>query len=251
MINQADLPQQTMPHHIAIIMDGNGRWAQQRRRPRTMGHKVGIEAVQAVVRAARELELNSLTLYAFSTENWQRPPLEIQTLMSLLNSYLKSELTTMVKNNVRLRCIGQPEKLPHDVRTTLNKAILDTNTNTGLNLNLALSYGSRNEIIRSTQKIAQQCIEGVIKPEDITEHLFNSYLDTGSQPEVDLLIRTGGESRLSNFLLWQASYAEIYITDTLWPDFRKQDLILSIHNFQQRQRRFGKTSDQIQNTKIV
>lgn len=234
-----------LPQHIAIIMDGNGRWAQDRGMPRAMGHKVGVESVQKIVKAARELGIVSLTLYAFSTENWKRPPLEVQALMGLLKSYLQSELATMVENNVRLRCIGQKEKLPNEVQKILDQVINKTAGNTGLSLNLALSYGGRNEIVRATQKLAEKCIEGTLKPADITEESFTGHLDTAGQPDLDLLIRTGGESRLSNFLLWQASYAEIYITDTLWPDFRKADLFKTIYDFQQRQRRFGKTGNQI------
>lgn len=234
-----------LPKHIAIIMDGNGRWAENRGMPRAMGHKVGVESVQEVVKAARELGIASLTLYAFSTENWQRPTVEVQALMGLLKSYLQSELTTMVENNVRLRCIGQKQKLPNEVREILDQVINETADNTGLSLNLALSYGGRNEIVRTTQILAQQCVEGVLKPDGITEDIFADHLDTSGQPDLDLLIRTGGESRLSNFLLWQASYAEIYITDTLWPDFRKAGLTRAVYDFQCRQRRFGKTGNQV------
>ena len=240
-----ELDLNNLPKHIAIIMDGNGRWAQSRGLPRIMGHKVGVESVQEIVTTARELGINSLTLYAFSTENWKRPEFEVQALMGLLKSYLQSELKTMLKNNVSLRCLGQKEKLPPEVRQILDHAIKKTARNNGLILNLALSYGGRGEIVRAAQKIAQQCARGALAPADITEDLFAKHLYSAGQPDPDLLIRTGGESRLSNFLLWQVSYAEIYISEILWPDFRKNDLLQAIHDFQCRQRRFGKTGEQI------
>jgi len=240
-----NLDHNNLPKHVAIIMDGNGRWAQSRGLPRIMGHKVGVESVQEIVRTARELGIGSLTLYAFSTENWKRPRFEVQALMGLLKSYLESELATMVKNNVSLRCIGQKEKLPPEVRKILDYVIKQTASNNGLILNLALSYGGRGEIVRAAQKIAHQCARGAFEASDITEELFAKHLYTAGQPDPDLLIRTGGESRLSNFLLWQVSYAEIYISEVLWPDFRKDDFLKAIHDFQLRQRRFGKTGDQV------
>ena len=234
-----------IPRHIAIIMDGNGRWAQKRGLLRLMGHTQGVKTLKEIVKAARELNIEVLTLYAFSSENWNRPEKEVAGLMSLLKKYLKSELADMQKNNISLRCMGRIEKLPNEARTTLEHSIASTATNTGLILNLALSYGGRDEIIRAARKLATLCQKGDFSPEDITEETFANYLYSAGLPEPDLLIRTGGESRLSNFLLWQASYAEIFITETHWPDFNKNDLISAISNFQQRQRRFGKTGEQV------
>ncbi|MFC1524611.1 polyprenyl diphosphate synthase, partial [Thermodesulfobacteriota bacterium] len=213
--------------------------------PRTMGHKAGVETVQKIVTAAAELNFEVLTVYAFSTENWKRPPLEVKTLMMLLKTYLLSELKNLVSNNVRLHCIGQTEMLPKEVRDILTQVIDDTAGNTGLILNLALSYGSRNEIIRAVGNIARQCLAGTLQPDDITEDILSTNLDTADLPDPDLLIRTGGESRLSNFLLWQASYAEILIYPKRWPDFGKKDLIEAIGEYQGRQRRFGKTGEQV------
>jgi len=233
-----------LPRHIAIIMDGNGRWAQQQGKPRIMGHKAGVESVQDIVRAARELGIGVLTLYAFSTENWKRPPLEVQALMGLLKSFLESELATMVHNNVSLRCIGQKDRIPPEVREVLERVIRETADNTGLILNLALSYGGRSEITQAVQAIAQKCMDGALNPEEIDQAFLEQHLYTAGLPDPDLLIRTGGETRLSNFLLWQASYAELYFTEILWPDFRKKDLLHAILDFQKRQRRFGKTGEQ-------
>ena len=245
----ADLDTDTLPKHIAIIMDGNGRWAQKRSLLRTMGHKVGVESVQNIVRASREIGNNVLTLYAFSTENWNRPALEVKSLMALLKTYLQKEINNLIQNNIRLQTIGQTEKLPKDVLKVLLDTIDKTSSNTGLVLNLALSYGSRNEISLAVKNICQKCLSGEIKIGDITETTINDHLSTQGLPDPDLIIRTGGESRLSNFLLWQASYSEIYITDTHWPDFRVQNLIDAIWEYQSRQRRFGRTGDQIDKSK--
>ena len=245
MISSLEFDPENIPVHVAIIMDGNGRWAQQRGMPRPMGHKVGVEAVQAMVRAAQDLGVRILTLYAFSTENWKRPPLEVQALMGLLKSFLESELATMVSNNVSLRCLGRKEQLPGSVRETLDRVIAETAANTGLILNLALSYGARVEIVDAVRAVASQCREGRLDPADISEELFAAHLYTAGLADPDLLIRTGGETRLSNFLLWQASYAELYFVDTLWPDFRKEGLIDAIRYYQGRQRRFGKTAEQL------
>ncbi len=238
-----------IPRHVAIIMDGNGRWAKKRNLPRIMGHKAGSESVKKIVTAARELDLEVLTLYAFSTENWKRPSLEVQGLMALLKAYLKSELNNMLKNNVSLRCLGDIDKLPADVRKTLDLVIRETSNmkegSAGLILNLALSYGSRAEIVRAARIMAEKCMAGQFAPEDFNEELFAAHLYTEGLPNPDLLIRTGGESRLSNFLLWQASYAEIYITETMWPDFNEESLIEAIRDYQSRERRFGKTGDQV------
>jgi undecaprenyl diphosphate synthase len=245
MTDTTELDPDNIPAHVAIIMDGNGRWAQNRNLPRSIGHKHGVESVQDIVRAAAELGVKILTLYAFSTENWNRPPLEVQALMGLLKKFLQSELKTITANNVSLRCLGEKERLPKEVRQVLDNAIAQTADNDGLILNLALSYGGRNEIVRAIRQIADECRQGRITPEEIDEALVSDHLYTAGQPDPDLLIRTGGESRLSNFLLWQLSYAEIYITDTLWPDFRKKDFITALTDFQKRQRRFGKTSKQV------
>ena len=231
-------------------MDGNGRWAKQRRLPRIMGHKAGTESVKDIVKAATELGLEVLTLYAFSTENWKRPPLEVQGLMALLKTYLRSELKDMLENNISLRCIGDMEKLPVDVQKILSGTIQETALMTGskpsLVLNLALSYGSRAEIVRAARIMAEKCRSGQFEPADFSEQLFASHLYTGGLPDPDLLIRTGGESRLSNFLLWQLSYAELYITETMWPDFKGKNLIEAISEYQRRERRFGQTSEQLQ-----
>jgi len=234
-----------IPNHIAIIMDGNGRWAKSRGLIRTMGHKVGVESVQNIVKACRQLGVKVLTLYAFSSENWQRPAPEVKTLMMLLKTYLQKEFTTLDKNNIRLVCIGQREKLPAEVLEILESTIAKTAANTAMVLNLALSYGSRHEIVRAVQSITSECMAGRLQSEQISEQTINDHLYTAGLPDPDLIIRTGGESRLSNFLLWQASYAEIYITETPWPNFRRDNLIAAIVNYQKRQRRFGKTGDQI------
>lgn len=234
-----------IPKHIAIIMDGNGRWAQQRGLPRAMGHKSGVTSVQDVVRHSAEIGVEVLTLYAFSTENWNRPALEVHALMGLLKNYLQSELDNLLKNNISLRCIGQIEKMPSEVSDILKKTIKMTANNRGLVLNLALSYGARSEIVTAVRNIAAACVAKKITVDDISEELIGNNLYTAGLPDPDLLIRTGGESRLSNFLLWQASYAEIYITETLWPDFREKGLVQAIDDYQKRQRRFGKTGEQV------
>jgi len=241
----SDLTDTALPRHIAIIMDGNGRWAEQRGKPRLVGHRAGVESVQEIVRAARELKIGVLTLYAFSTENWQRPPLEVQALMGLLKTFLESELATMVSNDVSLRCLGQKERMPAEVREVLDRVIKETADKNGLILNLALSYGGREEITQAARALARNCLDGGLDPEEISQETISRHLYTAGLPDPDLLIRTGGERRLSNFLLWQASYAELYFTETLWPDFRKPDLLDAIADFQNRQRRFGKTGGQV------
>jgi len=250
MLENQVLDPQRIPRHVAIIMDGNGRWAKQRNLPRIMGHKVGTESVKAIVRTARELNVEVLTLYAFSTENWKRPASEVKGLMTLLKTYLKSEVQNMLENNISLRCIGEMEKLPVDVQKILTRIIRETAPGTdvkpSLTLNLALSYGSRSEIVRAARTMAGKCVSGQFDPEDFTEQLFASHLYTGGLPDPDLLIRTGGEARLSNFLLWQLSYAELYITETMWPDFKGEKLIEAIIDYQGRERRFGQTSEQLQ-----
>jgi len=244
------LDPERIPRHVAIIMDGNGRWAKQRNLPRIMGHKAGSESVKNIVRSARELNLEVLTLYAFSTENWKRPSLEVQGLMTLLKTFLKSEQKNMLANNISLRCVGEIEMLPPDVQKILKEVIQNTARDAeekpGLILNLALSYGSRFEIVRAARIMAEKCVSGQFDADDFSEKLFASHLYTAGLPDPDLLIRTGGESRLSNFLLWQLSYAELYITETMWPDFNNERFIEALKDFQNRERRFGKTSEQLQ-----
>lgn len=235
-----------LPRHVAIIMDGNGRWARQQGKPRIMGHRAGVESVQEIVRTAREMGIGVLTLYAFSTENWQRPPVEVQALMGLLKSFLESELANLAQNNVSLRCSGQQERFPGEIQNLLQRVIRETADNSGLVLNLALSYGGRYEIIQAVQAMARECCQGLLRPEEINSDIFADHLYTRGLPDPDLLIRTGGEIRLSNFLLWQASYSELYFTETLWPDFRREGFLQAITDYQQRQRRFGKTGDQLE-----
>jgi undecaprenyl diphosphate synthase len=251
MHEKSVLDPQGLPRHVAIIMDGNGRWAKKRNLPRIMGHKAGSESVKNIVRTARELDLEVLTLYAFSTENWKRPSVEVQGLMTLLKTFLKSELQQMLDNNISLRSIGEIEMLPPDVQKILLEVIQETSPKVadekpGLILNLALSYGSRSEIVRAARIMAEKCVSGQFEPDDFSEKLFNSHLHTADLPDPDLLIRTGGESRLSNFLLWQLSYAELYFTETMWPDFDAEKFHETLRFFQNRERRFGKTSEQLQ-----
>jgi len=243
-----DIDPDNIPVHIAIIMDGNGRWAKRRGLMRLMGHRAGVESVKEVVEAASSAGVKVLTLYAFSTENWKRPQEEVNGLMELLRSFLQKELQNMLQNNIQLRCIGQKKKLPESCRLVLDKAIEETTANTGLILNLALSYGSRGEIVEAVRRLVTLCVEKKLSIEDITEETFADHLYTAGLPDPDLLIRTGGEYRLSNFLLWQLSYAELYVTDVSWPEFRADNLFAAIRSFQLRQRRFGRTGDQLENT---
>jgi undecaprenyl diphosphate synthase len=228
-----------LPSHIAIIMDGNGRWAKRRNLPRIMGHKEGAKSVRAVTEACAELGIKYLTLYAFSTENWKRQESEVNFLMRLLKDYLVKEKKTMMKNNVRLLAIGNISKLPSEVKKELAAAIKLTSKNTGLKLVLALNYGSRDEITMAAKNIAKKYSAGSIQFSRITENTITEHLYTKGIPDPDLMIRTSGEMRLSNFLLWQLSYAEFYVTDTLWPDFRKPQLIEALETFNKRERRFG------------
>ncbi len=234
-----------IPRHVAIIMDGNGRWAKNRHQPRLFGHKAGVESVRDVVEAARKIGVEILTLYAFSSENWKRPASEVNGLMSFLKTYVQTELSRMLENNIRLTCIGELARLPLEVRKVLELAQAETALNNKLVLNLALSYGSRSELTRAMRKIAAACAAGTLSVEEIDEELISAYLDTAGMVDPDLLIRTGGEARLSNFLLWQASYSEIYFTDVMWPDFRTDAFLKAIADFQQRERRFGRTSAQL------
>ncbi|OQX20492.1 MAG: isoprenyl transferase [Desulfobulbaceae bacterium A2] len=240
------LDPQALPCHVAIIMDGNGRWAEERHQPRLFGHRAGVTSVRAVVECARELGISHLTLYAFSTENWRRPLPEVGGLMALLGGFLESELATMLRNDVRLCCLGQKERLPDDVRRILEAAMERTSACQGLILNLALSYGSRGELVEAARSLAERCLAGALRPEAITEEALASSLYSGGQPDPDLLIRTGGEKRLSNFLLWQLSYAELYFTETKWPDFGREEFVAALRDFQLRQRRFGRTGAQLQ-----
>ena len=236
---------ESLPQHIAIIMDGNGRWAKKRSLNRIRGHREGTESVRDIVRACREIGIKVLTLYAFSTENWNRPPQEVAALMKLLKTFLKSELPEMMENGICLNAIGDIERFPDDVLDVLHEVTETTRKNQGMILNLALSYGGRHEIVRAAQHIAREVEDGRLQPEKITEELFSSYLYTHGMPDPDLLIRTSGEMRISNFLLWQIAYTEISVTETLWPEFRREELILILRDYQKRERRFGLTGDQI------
>lgn len=234
-----------LPRHVAIIMDGNGRWAKSRNRPRLYGHKVGADSVQDIVEVCREIGIEYLTLYAFSSENWRRPQSEVSGLMSILKKYLKSELSKMLKNDIRLISIGDRSQLPDSVRKTLESTIESSADNSKLVLNLALSYGGRDEIVRAFRTISEKCCDGRMAPDEITDQTVTDHLDTRELPDPDLLIRTGGEARLSNFLLWQLSYAEIYFTQTMWPDFRRDVFMKALADYQNRERRFGQTGEQV------
>ncbi|MDG1719626.1 MAG: isoprenyl transferase [Bacteroidia bacterium] len=236
---------ENLPKHIAIIMDGNGRWAKEKGKNRIFGHKNGVKSVREVSEACAELGVSFLTLYAFSSENWNRPKLEVAALMELLVRTIGNETKTLMKNNIRLVTIGSIETLPLRAQEQLNKVKLATKDNTRLTLTLALSYGGRTEILDACKKIATQVKKGEISAEDITELTINNHLYESIIPDPELMIRTSGEYRLSNFLLWQAAYTELYFTDELWPDFSKESLYKAIHSFQSRERRFGKTSEQL------
>jgi undecaprenyl diphosphate synthase len=229
-----------LPGHIAIIMDGNGRWARRRGLPRIAGHRAGVKTVKRIVEAAGELKLSYLTLFTFSTDNWKRPKEEVSAIMNLLYQTTKRELSELEKNNVKLIATGNIDELSSKRREILIKAIERTRDNTGLVLNLALNYSGRSEILEAVRKISQNISAGLLRPEDIDESLFSSYLHTRDLPDPDLLIRTSGEMRISNFMLWQTSYTELYVTDVLWPDFSVNDFYQAIWAFQNRQRRFGK-----------
>lgn len=230
-----------LPRHIAIIMDGNGRWAMDRGMARLQGHQAGVESIRDIVKAAGELGISYLTLYAFSSENWARPPEEVNFLMGLLSNYLDKELAELQKNNLRFHMIGRLQDLPVDVQTKILRNMKETEKNTGLSLTLALSYSSRLEIVDAVKKIAFKVARRELKPEEVTSEVISRHLYTAGIPDPDLLIRTSGEMRISNFLLWQLSYTEIYVTDKFWPDFRKSDLMAAIQAYQKRERRFGRT----------
>lgn len=234
-----------LPRHIAVIMDGNGRWAKRQGAARVFGHRNAIQAVRETTESCAEIGISHLTLYAFSTENWNRPKAEVNALMELLVSTIRKEVKTLQKNNVRLNHIGSLADLPGGCQEQLLEAIDQTKQNTGLTLTLALSYSGRWEILEATRKLMQAAQEGTLRPEALTQELFEQQLSTHDMPAPELLIRTSGEMRISNFLLWQLAYTELYITEVLWPDFRKEHLYEAIASYQQRERRFGKTSEQI------
>ena len=228
-----------IPKHVAMILDGNGRWAKKRGLPRSMGHKEGCVTVEKTVETAARLGIEYLTVYGFSTENWNRPDNEVNALMKLLESYLKNCIKTADKNNMRVRVIGEKSRLDDDIRAAIDELEEVSAANTGLNFTIALNYGSRDEMVRAMRHMAQDCKDGAFDPEEITEEKFASYLDTKDLPDPDLMIRTSGEQRLSNWMLWQLAYAEFYFTDVLWPDFDKEELIRAVEYYNTRDRRFG------------
>ncbi|MCY1720106.1 isoprenyl transferase [Prolixibacteraceae bacterium Z1-6] len=234
-----------IPEHVAIIMDGNGRWAARHGKARIIGHENGVESVRAVVEAAGEIGVKHLTLYAFSTENWDRPRPEVEALMGLLVHAIEAETTSLMKNNVRLSVIGDMDSMPEEVCEKLKGCMHHLQANTGLNLVLALSYSGQWEIVSAVKKMVNDVVNEKLLPENINTKLFKSYLSTTNMPDPELLIRTSGEFRVSNFLLWQIAYSELYFTEKLWPDFRKEDFFEAIFDYQNRERRFGKTSEQL------
>ncbi|MCB0461493.1 MAG: isoprenyl transferase [Flavobacteriaceae bacterium] len=245
MILKDQLNIENLPKHIAIIMDGNGRWAKQKGKLRVFGHENGTKSVREITEASAELGIENLTLYAFSTENWKRPKVEVQTLMRLLISSLKKEINTLQENNIKLNAIGNLEDLPKKVQRELMDVIEQTKNNSRMTLTLALSYGSRDELLNTIKQISTKVKNNIISPEKIDESVINEHLYTRNLPDVDLLIRTSGEQRISNFLLWQIAYAELFFTNILWPDFTKNNLYEAILCYQKRERRFGKTSEQL------
>ena len=245
MVNLEELDENKMPSHLAIIMDGNGRWAKKQGKLRVFGHENGVKTVRATVENCVKLKLKYLTLYTFSTENWKRPKIEIDTLMKLLVSSLKKELKTFSENNIRLNAIGDIESLPKKANKELKEVMEKTRENTGMTLTLALSYGAREELKSAVKQISAKVKNNIISIENIDETIINSHLYTHDLPDVDLLIRTSGEHRISNFLLWQIAYAELYFVEVFWPDFSSQHLAEAIKSYQNRERRFGKTSEQL------
>lgn len=234
-----------LPAHVAIIMDGNGRWAKARGLERGEGHREGVSSIRRVVEAASKISIPYLTLYAFSTENWSRPTDEVNGLMDLMVYAITRETDALKKNNVRIRCIGDMDRLPEHARGALEECIQDTKNGTGLTLILALSYSSKWEIVEATRRIVSEVMQGSLKENDITEELIDQHLTTRGIPDPDLLVRTGGEQRISNFLLWQCAYSEFYFTETYWPDFGEEDFFHAVIDYQGRERRFGKTSEQV------
>lgn len=245
MLVEKKLIKDKIPRHIAIIMDGNGRWAEKNGKERTFGHEHGVESVRSVVEGAGEIGVQYLTLYAFSTENWGRPKSEVDALMGLLVHSISNETDELMQKNVRLQVIGDVKSLPENVQDKLRWCIDKLKNNTGLTLVLALSYSSKWELTEAVRQIATEVRSGKLNPDDIDKELIDSYLDTAGMPDPELLIRTSGENRISNFLLWQIAYSELYFTPVLWPDFRKEDLFKAIYDFQRRERRFGKTKEQL------
>jgi len=239
-----ELDRTRLPRHVAVIMDGNGRWAERRGLSRLRGHRAGKESVREIVETSRELGIEYLSLYAFSTENWERPPREVDGLMALLRRYLASELGKMMKHQIRLLAIGSLNRLPPAVREALRATIAETRNNTGMTVQLAVSYGAREEITRAVRSIARRVQRGEIDPARITPGMIEEHLGTKGIPDPDLLIRTSGEMRVSNFFLWQIAYTEMYVTPTLWPDFRQREYEQALVHFQERQRRFGRTGSQ-------
>ncbi len=239
-----------LPKHIGMIMDGNGRWAKSRGLPRVAGHNEGVNSVQEIVEVCGELGIDYLTIYTFSEENWKRPSWEVASLMQLLVTTINKQIERLMKQNVRIRTIGHLNKLPEIARRAMQSAVKRTQNNTGLNLNVALSYGGRQEIVDVMKHLGQQIKEGVIQPQSISEETISRLLSTSGQPDPDLIIRTGGERRISNFLLWQIAYAEIYITPTPWPEFRKPHLIDAVWDFIHRERRYGMVSEQLNAQKV-
>lgn len=233
------MAERKIPDHVAIIMDGNGRWARKRGLPRTAGHAKGAQVVEQILQDASDIGIRYLTVYAFSTENWSRPASEVNTLMNLFRTYLKSSMGKCMKNNVRMRIIGDRTKLSPELTALIENAEKTTENNTGITFTLAINYGSRDEMRRAVTDIAKEVKEGRLAPEDITEETISSHLDTADLPDPDLLIRTCGEQRLSNYLMWQLSYTELYFTDVAWPDFTKEDLLKAVEAYQHRERRFG------------
>ncbi|MDG2194700.1 MAG: isoprenyl transferase [Polaribacter sp.] len=249
MTKKRDINLEKVPQHFAIIMDGNGRWAKNKGMERVFGHKNALTSVRESIEGATEIGVKAITLYAFSTENWNRPKLEVNALMSLLVSSLKKEFSSFQKNGVQVNAIGDLTSLPKKAQKTLNEVIDTTKNNAKITLTLALSYGSREEIVNTIKNISKKVVNNQIQIEEITEKVINNHLYTFNLPDVDLMIRTSGEKRISNFLLWQMAYAELYFTNVLWPDFRKSDFFDAIIEYQNRERRFGKTSEQIENSK--
>ena len=232
-----------IPQHVAIILDGNGRWAKSKGMPRNYGHTVGAKNVETVCQAAHDMGIKYLTVYAFSTENWSRPENEVAALMKLLRNYMKTCLKTAAKNDMKIRVIGDIEPLDDDIKSRIRELEAATTDNGGLNFTIALNYGSRDELTRAAQKMAKDCAEGKIKAEEIDESVFETYLDTHGIPDPDMMIRTSGEQRLSNYLLWQLAYSEFYFTDVPWPDFTKEELVKAIEEYNHRHRRFGKVEE--------
>jgi len=245
-----ELDHSRLPRHVAVIMDGNGRWAEQRGLSRLYGHRVGKDSVRAIVESSRKLGIKYLSLFAFSSENWNRPPREVDGLMTLLRKYLASELGKMMRHGIRLLAVGSLRKLPPAVREALRASIAATRNNTGMTVILAVSYGGREDIAQAARAIARRVKRGELAPGEISQDTVSDHLGTRGVPDPDLLIRTSGELRISNFFLWQLAYTEMYVTDTLWPDFREREYFQALAFFQQRQRRFGRTAAQIERERL-